>query len=196
MNISMDAVLLQTAISLKFFGIKGFNPVLSKSAKWIRWITNFGSFTCTDCAQQNGKIYDSFYPPSIKPPVHARCNCLLQSLLAILAGTATINGSSGADYWVKYLKSLPNNYLTKQMAEKRGWKSYKGNLCQVIPGASIGGNIFYNDKGKLPSAAGRVWYEADINYTGGFRNNHRLLYSNDGLLFVTDDHYNTFYEIN
>lgn len=42
----------------------------------------------------------------------------------------------------------------------------------------------------------RIWYEADINYTGGFRNGHRIVYSNDGLIFVTYDHYNTFYEIN
>ena len=43
--------------------------------------------------------------------------------------------------------------------------------------------------------AGRVWYEADINYTGGYRNTHRILYSNDGLIFVTYNHYETFYEV-
>lgn len=47
----------------------------------------------------------------------------------------------------------------------------------------------------LPAAAGRIWYEADINYDGGFRGTDRILYSNDGLIFVTYDHYRTFIEI-
>ena len=48
---------------------------------------------------------------------------------------------------------------------------------------------------KLPVSRDRIWYEADINYTGGKRNRERILYSNDGLIFVTYDHYQTFYEI-
>lgn len=44
-------------------------------------------------------------------------------------------------------------------------------------------------------AAGRIWYEADLNYYEGRRNGHRLLFSNDGLFFVTYDHYKTFYEL-
>ena len=76
-----------------------------------------------------------------------------------------------------------------------GWKRQKGNLRDVAPEATIGGDIFYNDRKKLPNAPGRVWYEADINYTGGKRNSHRIVYSNDGLIFVTYDHYFTFYEI-
>lgn len=46
-----------------------------------------------------------------------------------------------------------------------------------------------------PSAPGRVWYEADINYYEGQRNRHRIVWSNDGLIFITYDHYHTFYEI-
>ena len=55
----------------------------------------------------------------------------------------------------------------------------------------IGGDIYYNTNSKLPSAPGRVWYEADINYTHG----KRILYSNDGLIFVSFDHAQTFYEL-
>lgn len=191
----MDTVLEQTAMSLAFLGISGFNPVLSQSTKWMQWITNRGPATCSYCAEQNNKIYDILYPPPIEPPVHERCKCFWKALLAILAGTATIDGKAGADYWVKCLKCLPTNYLSKQDARERGWKNKLGNLRQVIPRATIGGDFFDNDKGKLPTRPGRIWYEADINYTGGYRNTHRLLYSNDGLTFVTYDHYNTFYEI-
>jgi len=54
---------------------------------------------------------------------------------------------------------------------------------------------YRNDDGHLPSVPGREWYEADINYTTGKRNKQRIVWSNDGLVFVTYDHYETFYEI-
>lgn len=65
----------------------------------------------------------------------------------------------------------------------------------MLPGASIGGDIYRNDDNKLPQVDGRIWYEADIDYESGFRNNSRILYSNDGLIFATYDHYQTFYEV-
>ncbi len=55
--------------------------------------------------------------------------------------------------------------------------------------------IYLNSDEKLPIENGRVWYEADINYTKSYRNGERVLYSSDGLIFVTYDHYKTFYEI-
>lgn len=69
------------------------------------------------------------------------------------------------------------------------------NLQQVTDKGIIGGDIYRNKEGKLPSADGRIWYESDINYTGGMRNSSRILYSNDGLAFVTYDHYFTFNQI-
>lgn len=68
-------------------------------------------------------------------------------------------------------------------------------MDEVLPNAMIGGDVYKNNGGKLPNAPGRVWYEADINYNGGYRNRERILYSNDGLIFATYDHYQTFYEI-
>lgn len=59
----------------------------------------------------------------------------------------------------------------------------------------IMGGVYHNKNGHLPDAPGRVWYEADVNYYDGRRNRHRVLWSNDGLIFVTYDHYSTFYEI-
>ena len=55
--------------------------------------------------------------------------------------------------------------------------------------------FFKNKEGRLPDAPGRIWYEADLNYYSGKRNNHRLLWSNDGLFFVTYDHYESFMEV-
>ena len=59
----------------------------------------------------------------------------------------------------------------------------------------LGGDVYHNGDSKLPDAPDRIWYEADIHYDGGKRNRQRLLYSNDGLMFATYDHYHTFYEI-
>ena len=66
---------------------------------------------------------------------------------------------------------------------------------KYAPGKMAMMGIYRNDNGHLPSAPGRVWYEADINYTDGRRNAQRVLWSNDGLVFVTYDHYQTFVEV-
>jgi len=111
-----------------------------------------------------------------------------------VAGTATIDGESGADYAVKTTGFLPSNYITHEDAERRGWIRTQGNLDKVLPGMMVFG-IYENRNKKLPDAGGRQWFEADINYRGGFRNTQRIVFSNDGLMFVTYDHYRTFYEI-
>lgn len=99
-----------------------------------------------------------------------------------------------ADF-IENFNQLPDNYLTKDEAGDLGWIPNEGNLDEVAPGMSIGGDYFGNFEGNLPEADGRTYYEADINYDGGFRNAERLVFSNDGLYFYTDDHYETFEEI-
>ncbi|MFD4853082.1 ribonuclease domain-containing protein [Bacillus mycoides] len=51
------------------------------------------------------------------------------------------------------------------------------------------------DEGLLPSVPNRTWYEADVNYISGYRGNDRILYSSDGLVYKTSDHYKTLTEI-
>lgn len=87
---------------------------------------------------------------------------------------------------------LPEYYMTKGEARKQGWIAAQGNLCRVLPGKAIGGDRFGNREGLLPDKKGRTWYEADLNYDCGRRGAHRLLYSNDGLIYVSRDHYKTF----
>ena len=112
-----------------------------------------------------------------------------------LIGTATNMWYNGADAQLFYNNKLPNYYISKSEARHLGWQGWKGNLDEVLPGKMIGGDVYKNSEGKLPSAPGRIWYEADINYSSGHRNRERILYSNDGLIFVTYDHYQTFYEM-
>jgi hypothetical protein len=90
---------------------------------------------------------------------------------------------------------LPTNYLTKQEAIALGWQSEKGNLWDVSDQMSIGGDRFGNREKLLPNAEGRIWFECDVDYQGGYRNAKRLVYSNDGLIYYTDDHYESFTEL-
>ena len=90
---------------------------------------------------------------------------------------------------------LPGNFISKTKARARGWVNTEGNLDEVCPGMSIGGSEFYNDDGRLPDARGRRWTECDINYTGGYRGAERIVFSSDGLIFYTADHYETFEQL-
>lgn len=96
-----------------------------------------------------------------------------------------------AVYLTLYEK-LPGNFISKYDAENLGWDNRKGNLDKVAPGCTIGGNRFGNYEGLLPEAKGRKYTECDINYDGGYRNGERIVFSNDGLIFYTSDHYQTF----
>ena len=88
--------------------------------------------------------------------------------------------------------TVPSNYISKTKARKAGWVNTDGNLWDVLPGMSIGGGGYFNDDNKLPDAPGREWFECDIDYDGGYRNSKRIVYSNDGLIYYTNNHYKTF----
>ena len=87
---------------------------------------------------------------------------------------------------------LPNNYITKEEAKELGWNSKEGNLWEVAPGMSIGGDYFGNYEEILPEEEGRDYHECDIDTDGSYRGAKRIVYSNDGLIYYTEDHYETF----
>lgn len=87
---------------------------------------------------------------------------------------------------------LPGNFITKKEAQKKGWDSKEGNLWDVAPGCSIGGDYFGNYEGLLPEKNGREYHECDIDFNGGYRDAKRIIYSNDGLIYYTEDHYKSF----
>ena len=87
---------------------------------------------------------------------------------------------------------LPSNYITKKEAKALGWISSEGNLDEVAPGMSIGGDYFGNYEGILPEEDDRDYYECDIDFDGTYRNAKRIVYSNDGLIYYTEDHYESF----
>lgn len=86
---------------------------------------------------------------------------------------------------------LPPNFITKSDARAAGWQG--GALEPYCPGKCIGGDRFGNREGLLPRAKGRVWTECDINTLGASsRGAERLVFSNDGLIYYTGDHYESF----
>ena len=96
-----------------------------------------------------------------------------------------------ADY-IHTFGTLPPNFLTKKAAQKLGWNSSEGNLWDVAPGMSIGGDTFGNREGLLPDGS---YHECDVNYTGGYRGAERLIYADDGRIYYTNDHYRSFTQL-
>ncbi|MBR1529886.1 MAG: ribonuclease [Oscillospiraceae bacterium] len=88
--------------------------------------------------------------------------------------------------------TLPDNFITKKEAQNLGWNSSEGNLWDVAPGKSIGGDDFGNREGLLPEG---TYHECDVNYQGGYRGADRLIYSDSGEIYYTSDHYKTFTQL-
>lgn len=89
---------------------------------------------------------------------------------------------------------LPPNYITKAEARDLGWEG--GSVERYLEGAAIGGDRFGNREGLLPAQSGRSYTECDLNTDGaGSRGAERLIFSNDGLYFYTEDHYESFTEV-
>ena len=86
---------------------------------------------------------------------------------------------------------LPENFITKSEARKLGWEG--GSVEKYAPDCAIGGDKFGNREELLPVASGRQYYECDIDTHGeNSRGAKRIVFSNDGLIYYTDDHYESF----
>ena len=86
---------------------------------------------------------------------------------------------------------LPDNFITKKDARALGWNG--GGLDDYADGKCIGGDRFGNYEGLLPDAPGREYHECDIDTLHAVsRGAKRIVYSNDGLIYYTEDHYESF----
>jgi guanyl-specific ribonuclease Sa len=92
--------------------------------------------------------------------------------------------------YVKQNHRLPDYYITKNEARKLGWNASKGNLCEALPGRAIGGDKFGNRENQLPQ--GEKYYEADVNYSCGNRNADRIIFTRNGDIYLTKNHYKSF----
>lgn len=92
--------------------------------------------------------------------------------------------------YVKANRKLPDYYMTKSEARKKGWVPSKGNLCDVLPGRAIGGDQFSNREKQLPN--NEQYFEADVNYNCGNRNADRIVFTKTGEVYLTKNHYKSF----
>ncbi|MCH5298758.1 MAG: phage head morphogenesis protein [Ruminococcus sp.] len=168
-----------------------FVPITIPSIDYKTWRAVLYLKTCFNCADNHGRIFDIKDSTVMLPPLHMHCRCTLEEMEAIEAGNATNNRLDGADFELKHNGHLPDYYISSFELEELGWQ-IGDRPSKYAPNRILGGDVYQNRDRRLPHKIGRVWYEADINYTTGRRNLHRILWSNDGLIFVTYDHYHTF----
>ena len=103
----------------------------------------------------------------------------------------TYDSKDDVALYIETYGHLPSNYITKKEAQDLGWEG--GSLEPYAPGKCIGGTHFGNYEGLLPEADGREYTECDINTLGkDSRGAERIVFSNDGLIYYTGDHYQSF----
>ena len=185
---------LSEEIFVAAFNGSDFKPEAAESKNYQHWISEEDEKRCKECEYLHGKIWSLAETPEPEPPLHPNCRCEIEKMYSIKAGTATINSLDGADWTLKYEGELPEYYITEEDIKSLGWRRGRWP-SNFAPEKMITKGAYENKNQHLPDAVGRTWYEADINYETGKRNAQRVLWSDDGLIFVTYDHYERFYEI-
>lgn len=147
--------------------------------------------SAVDTAQE---IYDALEPSgqaadeAESPPAEAD-ESLPPAAVPDEAGSYT--GKDDVALYIHTYGRLPGNFITKEEARELGWPG--GPLEPYAPGCCIGGDRFGNREGLLPEAEGRFYTECDINTLGAdSRGAERIVFSNDGLIYYTGDHYASF----
>ncbi len=103
----------------------------------------------------------------------------------------TYDSAKDVALYIHTYNKLPPNYITKKEAKALGWNG--GSLEDYAPGKCIGGDRYGNYEGLLPEKKGRHYTECDIGTLGkSSRGAKRIVFSNDGLIYYTKDHYKTF----
>ena len=126
--------------------------------------------------------------PSAVPETEAQPQAPPETVLAIVVGESYTSKEDVALYIHTY-GCLPDNFITKNEPRKLGWEG--GSLEPYAPGKCIGGDRFGNYEGLLPED--RDYKECDIDTLGAkSRGAKRIVFSEDGLIYYTEDHYESF----
>lgn len=98
----------------------------------MNWISELDLRTCLHCRQLHGKIFSVDDIIFEEPPLHERCRCRIESIIAVWAGYATLDGTDGADFWLAHYGELTEYYITKAEAKASGWKRLLV-ICMRLP---------------------------------------------------------------
>ncbi len=182
---SKSRIIFYVLLILAFFGYRYYQQQQDKSERKAKVESAINQNRAQQRAQE--KAYQRRSSSAVEGPGSETTNSSGR-----IASIADLTDEEVVINYVRKHGELPDYYMTKKEARKRGWDPSKGNLCDVLPGKAIGGDYFGNYEKNLPDKKGRQYREADINYNCGNRNASRLVYSNDGLIYTTDDHYTSF----
>lgn len=162
---------------------------------FLTFLLSFTLLSCTtiDTVLEDLGLDDTSKPSNVNEKVEDETeNQSVDETQATISEDESYTDKESVALYIDTYDKLPKNYITKKEATKLGWESSKGNLWDVTDKMSIGGDWFGNREKKLPVEKGRSYYECDINYKGGYRGAERLVYSDDGLIYYTADHYDSF----
>ena len=111
---------------------------------------------------------------------------------AVIAKDGVYNSKEDVALYIHTYGCLPKNYVTKSQANALGCRNL-GRIQDYLENGAIGGDRFYNREGLLPTKDGRYYTECDIDtWNKTSRGAKRIVFSNDGLVYYTDDHYRSF----
>ncbi len=143
-------------------------------------------------------LYAIFALPQTDAPEATLPSSVIEEVQPGGSDTLAIDGSyttkEDVALYIHLYGCLPPNFITKDQARKLGWEG--GGLEDYAPGKCIGGDRFGNYEKLLPDAKGRTWTECDIGTLGSdSRGAKRIVFSSDGLIYYTDDHYESFEQL-
>ena len=170
------------------------DPVDSSYSSGLQIVTkgSEGSARSTDEALQTQPITDAAAPDTTVPATEPAVPTTEPGLTVTEDGI--YDSKEEVALYIHLFRHLPSNYITKKQAEALGWPG--GDLRPYAPGKCIGGSHFGNYEGLLPDAKGREWTECDIGTMNAkSRGAKRIIFSNDGLIYYTDDHYESFTQL-
>ena len=148
----------------------------------------------TDAPEQTEGPVQTEAPAQTEAPVQTESPAQTEApeeTEALLDEDGWYNSKEEVALYIHQYGKLPGNYITKKEAEALGWPG--GSLEPYAPGMSIGGSYFGNYEGLLPAKRGRTYTECDIDTAGRkSRGAKRIVFSNDGLIYYTGDHYESF----
>lgn len=175
------------------------NRVLMKHLRMKKWLQYFLvfllAFMLTGCGSAtDGAVDAGNVPVQSTPDTEDSADAPDRSITNEDSELPEDGVYTSRDEVVRYISiygHLPSNFITKKEAQALGWEG--GSLEPYAPGKCIGGSRFGNYEGLLPEKEGRVYTECDIDTLGADRRGaKRIVFSNDGLIYYTEDHYESF----
>jgi guanyl-specific ribonuclease Sa len=129
--------------------------------------------------------------PAAQTTAQAQATDEPQAAQAAIDKAGSYTSKEDVSLYLYIYGQLPQNFITKTEARALGWSG--GGLDDYAYGKCIGGDRFGNNEGLLPEAAGRKYFECDIGTLHkDSRGSRRIVFSNDGLIYYTEDHYESF----